>query len=93
GLICFGLMELLAINDSLRLTSHYDELFGALAVGMSIFIMVIFNVEHPPATALALALIINSWTVYSLVVTMLAIIMILFARYMLRHYLVDLVRR
>ncbi|HEX9758028.1 MAG TPA: HPP family protein [Nitrospiria bacterium] len=33
--------------------------FGALAVGLSIFLMVVIQTEHPPAAGLALALIIN----------------------------------
>jgi CBS domain-containing membrane protein len=92
GLVCFWLMEVLSINDYLRLTTYYDEFFGAVAVGMSIFIMVMFNVEHPPATALALGMIINTWTIYTLVTTVLAVMLILLCQYVLRHYLIDLVK-
>lgn len=36
--------------------------FGGLAVGLSIFIMVITDTEHPPAAAVALGFVISPWT-------------------------------
>ena len=36
-------------------------LFGGLAVGVSIFVMVITDTEHPPAAAVALGFVISPW--------------------------------
>ena len=36
-------------------------LFGGLAVGLAIFVMVITNTEHPPAASIALGLVLNGF--------------------------------
>ena len=36
-------------------------IFGAFAVGISIFLMVILDSEHPPAAGLSLAFLLNDW--------------------------------
>jgi len=38
---------------------HSNVLFGAIAVGLAIFVMVITDTEHPPAASLALGLVLN----------------------------------
>jgi CBS-domain-containing membrane protein len=35
--------------------------FGALATGVAMFLMVITKTEHPPAAAVALGLVLNAW--------------------------------
>ena len=36
-------------------------IMGAVSVGLSIFLMVITDTEHPPAAGLALAFVLNTW--------------------------------
>ncbi len=58
-------------------SSHYEEMFLlALAVGFSMFVMVVMDTEHPPAcgTALGIALLGFSWKV---VITLLGSVILL----------------
>lgn len=52
----------------------HHELVGALSVGASLFLMVVLDLEHPPAASMALALVITNWSIESLVVTLLFIL-------------------
>lgn len=68
-------------------------LFGilaALSVGVSMFLMVIFDVEHPPAAGVSLGLMINNGDVRSVLVAYIGIIFILLMRKLLAKYLIDL---
>lgn len=66
------------------------EFFGALAVGMTMLLMVITNLEHPPAASIALGLVLNEWTIKTVLVTFIAIVFICLVRYLLRRRLIDL---
>ena len=60
--VTFCLISKIPHIQSDFLTDSFEmDICGALAVGFSIFFMVIFDAEHPPAAGLALALIINPW--------------------------------
>ena len=54
GILChyISLWPLLADIPVFEESSHV--IFGAVSVGLSIFLMVVFNFEHPPAAGLAL---------------------------------------
>ena len=68
-------------------------LFGvlaALAVGVSMFLMVVFDVEHPPAAGVSLGLMINGGDLYSVLVAYVGIIFILVMRKLLSRFLIDL---
>lgn len=90
GLISAQLASLF-INSFPNLAQFHDELFGAIAVGSSIFCMIIFDAEHPPAAAVALALIINKWTIWAFVVLFVALTILLLARYFFRDKLINLI--
>ncbi|MHC4556829.1 MAG: HPP family protein [Planctomycetota bacterium] len=63
-----------------------------LVVGIAIFIMVVLDVEHPPAAGTALAVVINEVSSLDVFVTVMAGAVILSqCRYYLRGYLKDLV--
>ncbi len=64
---------------------------GGVAVGLSVFLMVLTDTEHPPAAAVALALIINRWDAVSLLVILIAIGMLAMVRYFFRDQLRDLI--
>lgn len=73
------------------LPEFHQAIFGAIGVGLTMFFMVLFNSEHPPAAALALGLVINQWTLRMIIVTVLALGIILTYRYIFRGYMIDLV--
>jgi len=66
------------------------NIIGALAVGLSMFLMVITNTEHPPASALALGVAINGYTINMLVFIYGVAIILLLIKWTLRKWLIDL---
>jgi CBS-domain-containing membrane protein len=66
------------------------NILGALTVGISMFIMVITNTEHPPASALALAIAINGYTSKSIIFVYGVAISLLMIKWILRKWLINL---
>ena len=64
--------------------------FGAISVGIAIFIMAITNTEHAPAAGIALGLVINEWTNTTLIFILVAIIWMTVVRKILGPYLINL---
>lgn len=84
--------SLLYFSDLLPMFApHLTEVFAALAVGCSLFFMVIFDLEHPPASSVALALVINYWGVRTLCVTFFALCVLVCSRHLLRKRLIQLI--
>ena len=66
-------------------------LFGGLAVGVAIFLMVITDTEHPPAAGVTLGLVVNPrWDLRVLLVILLAIVALCLVRFLLRPALKNL---
>lgn len=86
GIVCGSLFALVPHSSPLLATAIYS-----CAVGCSIFVMVITDTEHPPASATALGVAIGgfSWSSASAVLTA-AIVLSLVHRYF-RPFLRDLV--
>jgi CBS-domain-containing membrane protein len=63
-----GCWYLLSTGMLASTVTHRFEvaIFGSLAVGLAIFLMVIIDMEHPPAAGTALALVMSQWSVYSI---------------------------
>ncbi|PKM95364.1 MAG: hypothetical protein CVU84_06710 [Firmicutes bacterium HGW-Firmicutes-1] len=56
---------------------------GSIAIGLSIFLMVILNAEHPPAAAFAIGMVIEKYSLVSvLLVIGIASILLLIKKYM-----------
>lgn len=65
--------------------------FAGLAVGLAIFVMVITDTEHPPATGVALGLVVNwQWRWPALLVILLAVVALAVLRSLLRPFLRNL---
>jgi len=62
-----------------------------LALGLAIFLMVALDVEHPPAAATALAVVINQGHRDVFLTVLVSALILSQARFYLRHYLKDLV--
>ena len=65
-------------------------LFGALAVGISIFAMVATDTEHPPAAGISLGLILNEWNYPTLIFIILAVVLMILVKHLLKSHLIDL---
>jgi CBS-domain-containing membrane protein len=66
------------------------NVIGSVAVGLAMFIMVITNTEHPPAAALALGIAVEGYTVNMLLFVFGVTSLLLFVKWMLRKWLIDL---
>lgn len=66
-------------------------LWGAIAIGLSMFLMVIFNFEHPPATAFALGLVTEGYDARTIIIVFMISTILLLVRKLLRHWLIDLI--
>ena len=70
---------------------QYNQvIFGALAVGLAIFLMVVTNSEHPPAAAVALGLAINSFNLWVVIVALVGIILISTIKTIIKPLLINL---
>ena len=66
-------------------------LFGALAVGVAIFLMVVTNTEHAPAAGIALGLVINEWDGWTLLFILGAVVFLTVVKRLLRSVLINLI--
>lgn len=65
-------------------------IFGAVAVGLTILVMVVVDTEHPPAVGLALGLVLGSWNMKIIIILFLAVVLMSVAKHLLRNVLIDL---
>jgi len=72
-------------------TVRGDVVFGATAVGLAIFLMVITNTEHPPAAGLALGVVLAQWNTLALVVPIVGIVALSLARLGMKPILINLI--
>jgi len=72
-------------------TLRGDVLFGAAAVGLAIFLMVVTNTEHPPAAGLALGVVLSEWNLPALVVPLVGIVALSLARLAMKPILINLI--
>jgi len=68
-----------------------DVVFGAAAVGLAIFLMVVTDTEHPPAAGLALGVVLAEWDAVTLVVPIAGIVALSLARRVLKPVLINLI--
>ena len=93
GMVAGGLLGLLeqALHFGSVAATHQEMVvFGALATGVAMFLMVITRTEHPPAAALALGLVINAWDWPTLAFIMGGIVFLSVVKQIVMPYLMDL---
>ena len=65
--------------------------FGALAISLAMFTMVVTRTEHPPAAALALGLVLNEWTIVTLLVVLAGVVVLSAVKRLVLPILLDLI--
>lgn len=90
GTLCYWLGKLVGDISLSGFELHPHVLFGAIAIGLSMFIMVITDTEHPPAAALALGLVLGEWSPKILVVVMGGIVVLCVLKRLLHNKLINL---
>ncbi len=90
GCLChhLSLWSLMTWTSFIHESPHV--VFGAMSIGLSIFLMVITDTEHPPAAGLALGLIVNEWSYLTIVVVFVGIISLSVIRFVLKPVLHNL---
>jgi CBS-domain-containing membrane protein len=66
-------------------------LFGALAISLAMFTMVVTRTEHPPAAALALGLVLNEWSILTLIVILVGVAALSMIKQLVLPVLLDLI--
>jgi len=72
------------------INEHGIDIVGAIAVGLAVLIMSIFNLEHPPAAGFSLGLVLEPWNAVSLVVVVIALIILAIAQRIFRSMSMSL---
>ncbi len=90
GGLCYYLSLLPIITNSSFLHEFSYVIFGAIAVGLTMFVMVITNTEHPPAASLALGLVLNDCTLKVIIVVLTGIISLIIIKWLLKPFLKNL---
>ena len=89
--VVFNMVARLDYIQSLPISAVLEyTFFSAVAVGLTLLCMVVFNVEHPPAAGMALGLVLQNWQLSSLALVVAAVIMLSAVRLVLGEYLMDL---
>ncbi len=74
GTVCHSLSMLSFWEQIPWVGQDPNIVFGAVAVGLAIFLMVVTDTEHPPAAGLALGFVLNTYTALTVVVVILGIL-------------------
>ena len=91
GIICYYISIIFPISNFFTNTETSLIVFGAVAVGVAIFIMAVTNTEHPPAAGIALGLVINRWDWMTIIFILCAITWLSVIRKILKPLLIDLI--
>ena len=94
GIICGVSVSLIGMeltDASLTAMAPQSRIaFGAIAMGLAMFVMVITDTEHPPAAALALGFVLNEWDALAVCVVLGGIAGIVVLKEAFKSNMIDL---
>lgn len=88
--LCFSLSKVPFLMGIGLTDRHWTIILGSLAVGLSMFIMVITDTEHPPAAGMSLGLVIDGFNHKAVVVVLAGVILLSLIRWALKKYIINL---
>ncbi len=91
GYLCHYLCSLDYPSFLSVFNTYSFEIFGALSVGLSIFLMSVTDTEHPPAASLALGLVLNDFNHRTLLVVLVGIVTLAGIRELFRPAMRNLI--
>ena len=93
GIFAGSLMAILkALIDVSAISDHaLMVIFGAIAISLAMFTMVVTRTEHPPAAALALGLVLNDWNLLTLIVVLSGVVGLSIIKQLVMPALLDLI--
>ena len=83
-------MTVLSVEDY-ELLKGIHIFAAGMGVALSMFLMAITNTEHPPASSIAVGLVINDWSFLILAKLMAGIIVVCIIQRVFRRWMVDLI--
>jgi CBS-domain-containing membrane protein len=93
GILAGSLMA--TLNTLIDVSANADHavmvIFGAIAISLAMFTMVVTRTEHPPAAALALGLVLNEWSLLTLLVVLSGVIALSVIKQLVLPALLDLI--
>lgn len=89
--IAFHTLLTWGMNDLSWSPAHLDELIIAFALGMSMFLMTVLRMQHPPAIGMALALVLEPWGIGTIMVIVVAIVILAIARTVFEKQFINLI--
>lgn len=90
GTLCCWLSSIVFSNPDSCGYVYCSVIFGGLAVGLAMFLMVITNTEHPPAASLALGFVLSTWQPLTVAVALVEIILLCVLKRLLKPLLMNL---
>ena len=90
GTLCYWLSQVPWPDSLSFLLSYPNVIFGGLAIGLAMFLMVVTNTEHPPAASLALGLVLGEWQLLTVAVALVEIVMLCILKKLLKPLLINL---
>jgi CBS-domain-containing membrane protein len=91
GMACYYIMTSQLFNSIFISNNISVAVFGAIAVGLAIFIMVAIDAEHAPAAGIALVLILNEWQFKTIIFILATVIIMALLKKILKPILIDLI--
>jgi CBS-domain-containing membrane protein len=93
GILAGSLMG--TLNTLIDVSPSFDHavmvICGAIAISLAMFTMVVTRTEHPPAAALALGLVLNEWSLLTLLVVLLGVVELSIVKQLVLPALLDLI--
>jgi len=92
GSACHWLSRIVQLPDQIGLIPDFPRVvFGAAAVALATFLMVVTNTEHPPAAGVALGFVfLEEWHWLAPVAVLIGIVVLSLVRHVLRNSLRNL---
>ncbi len=90
GLSCYLLSRTIDLYLFSETYLYTYEIFGAIALALSLLFMVLLNVPHPPAAGFSVGIVIDVWDADSLLVIMSAVIVLAILKTALKNWLINL---
>ncbi len=91
GCICFYLSLLPLVPADLTSFKLTMIFWGALGVGIAIFVMSITDTEHPPAAGITLGLVIGQWNAFTIIFIVSALLFMFLLKKLFYKWLIDLI--
>ncbi|MFC1938398.1 HPP family protein [Chloroflexota bacterium] len=91
GSVCQLVLILALAQQSVEYHSHVVAIIAAISVGLTIFLMVITQTEHPPAAGTALGLVVEEWSLSIIFFVIACSILLSVIKFILRRWLIDLI--